>query len=153
MTEIDILHNQKVIIDCAKAFRYDANNLMNELASEFNFSLEATELFPKEIYNHKFKNKGDFRQEWTYYFHGAECRFDNFLTGQVVELIYITKPEFGFLDGYFFHNYMVTTGKFKNLAGWFGDYKNVWIAIELLADKGALTRDTSQIIRRNIIAL
>ncbi len=153
MTETEIIQNQIEIVECAKSFRQDANYLMNELAKDFNFSLNATEKFPREIYNHKYNSKGFFREEWTYYFHGAECRFDNLRTKQVVELIYITKPEFGFLDGYFFYNYMTTTSKFKNLANWFGDYGNVWTAIELLANKGILTRNLLVNIQRNIIAL
>lgn len=153
MTETEIIQNQGKIVECAKSFRKDANNLMNGLVRDFNFSLNATDTLPREIYGHKYNNKGIFREDWTYYFHGAECRFDNLRTGQVVELIYITKPEFGFLDGNFLYNYMTTTSKFRNLANWFGDHENVWTAIELLADKGSLTRNASVNIQRNIIAV
>lgn len=62
MTETEIIQNQREIVECAKSFRQDANNLMNELASDFNFSLDATETFPSEIYNHKYNNKGIFRE-------------------------------------------------------------------------------------------
>ena len=153
MTLKEILDNSVEIIECAKAFRYDATYLMTELAKDFDFSLAEGEGFPKQVYQHKYNNKGIFRGEWSYYFHGAECRFDNLTTGQIVELIHVVKPEFGFLDGYFFYNYMVTTARFKELANWFENYSNVWDAIEVLADQGLLTRIMSVFINRNIIAL
>lgn len=153
LTPKEILDNKAAIVECAQAFRYDANRLMKELSEEFNFSLEAEALFSKEVYGHKYNNKGLLRKEWTYFFHGAECRFDNLNTGQIVELIYITKPEFGFLDGFFFFNYMETTDRFKNLASWFKDYLNVRASMDVLADEGFLVRDTSVGIHRNIIAM
>lgn len=153
LTSTDFIRNEIAIIECARSFREDANILMNALAKDFNFSLEVDSVFPRDIYRHKYNNKGALRNDRTYYFHGAECRFDNLSTGQVVELIYVTKPEFGYLDGYFFYNYMVTTAKFKDLANWFGDSRNVWIAMETLADRDILTRDRFLTINRNIIAL
>lgn len=153
MITSSIIKNQAQIFECAKSFRQDANQIMKELSTEYNFSLEATETFPREIYRHKYNNKGIFKNEWIYFFHGVECRFDNMHTGQIIELIYSTKPEFGFLDGYFFFNYMATTERFKQLAKWFGDYMNVWTAMDVLADAGILTRDLQVRIRRNIIAL
>jgi len=148
----EIIENETEIFECAKAFRQDANNLMYELAKVSTSGLPTTEFVAKEIYDHKYNNKGLFRDDWTYYFHGAECRFDNLKTGQIVELIYITQPEFGFLDGYFFFNYLATTDRFKKLTGVLTDSSKTWAAIEALADKGILKRDLSVTIKRNIIA-
>lgn len=150
--EKTILQNQIKIVACAKAFRKDANKIMNDLANDFKFRLDRTEIIPKEVYKHKYNCKGNFRNDWTYFFHGAECRFDNLLTGQIIELIYITTPEFGFLDGLFFYNYMASTDEFKTLAAWFNNSTNVWEAIRFLADNGILRRDYSVSIKRNIIA-
>jgi hypothetical protein len=147
----DIIDKKEIILECAKAFRKDANNLMTQLSKDYNFSLEPEESFAQEVYAHKYNNKGLFRNEWTYYFHGSECRFDNIITGQIVEMIIITKPEFGFLDGYFFYNYMASTEKFKELASWFENHTNVWEAVRILADEKILTRVPSVEINRNII--
>jgi hypothetical protein len=153
MTSKDIIENELRILECAKAFRQDANALMEELSKDFNFSLASTEIFPKEVYYHKYNNKGTFRNEWTYYFHGSECRFDNLKTGQVIEFIIMAKPEFGFLDGYFFYNCMATTDGFKDVAEWFVNSTNVWTAIEILAGKGSLKRIPLVTMQRNIIAV
>ncbi len=123
---------------------------MGELADYYGFSLQ--EEFPKHIYNCKFNNKGYFKNGWPYYFHGAECKFENISTGQTIEMIYITRPEFGYLDGYFLYNYMLTTDRFRSLGERFGDCHNVWIAIHTLAEWGVLTKDPLVSIQRNIIA-
>jgi hypothetical protein len=153
LSEQEILNNSTRILAGAKAFRKDANKLMLMLANDFDFSLASTENFPPQVFQHKRNNKGICSEVWIYYFHGAECRFENLKTGQVIEMIIVTKPEFGFLDGYFFYEYMSTTNKFKDLAEWFQNYGNVWVAIELLANKGILTRITSVDISRNILAI
>jgi hypothetical protein len=149
----DILSNQVEIVECAKSFRNEANELVHSLAKEFNFSLDADTVIPHSIYLHKYNNKGLFRNEWSYYFHGAECRFENIVNGQVIEIIYITKPEFGYLDSYFFYSYMQSTNKYKNLAIWFGNPLNVSSAIEILADKKFLRKDPFVKVSRNIIAI
>jgi hypothetical protein len=153
MTQNEIIDNEAPIFECAKSFRQEANYLMLGLAKDYNFSLDKGALFAKEVYAHKYKNKGIFREEWEYHFHGAECLFENLKTGQIIELIYTNKPEFGFLDGYFFYNYMLTTDRYKNLARWFTNYLNVWTAIEDLADRKILTRMPGTNTNRNIIAL
>lgn len=78
--------------------------------------------------------------EWTFYFHGAHCRFDNLQTGQVIEVKHTEKPEFGCLDGFFFYTYMQTTEQFKPLADWFADHLNVYKALEILVEEGTLTK-------------
>ena len=100
------------------------------------------------------KQRGKLNGDWNYYLHGAECQFENIKTKQVVEVIVVTKPEFGYLDCYFFYNYMATTEKFKNLALFFSNnYLNICKAIDLLALEGILTRVDNLFIQRNLIAL
>ncbi len=140
MTRIDVIKNQAEILECAKAFQHDANFLMRELSKDFNFNIESDELYPKEMYSHKYNCKGIFRNDWTYYFHGAGCRFDNLQSGQVVEIIITERPEFGLFTGYFFYDYMLTTDKFKSLATWFLGYENVYKALDILKEEGVLTK-------------
>ena len=97
--------------------------------------------------------RGKLNGDWNYYFHGAECQFENTKTGQIVESIVVTKPEFGYLDCYFFYNYLATTDRFKNLASFFNhDYTNICKAIDLLALEGLLTRVDDLFIKKNVIA-
>jgi hypothetical protein len=140
LTVQEIIENKGNIYLCAKAFRHDATTLMLELAQKFNFGINDCGAWPEPVYKTNYYNKGTLDAEWTFYIHGSHCRFDNLQTGQTVEVLYTEKPEFGFLDGFFFYNYMQTTDRFKDLADWFISHTNVYAAIDILSEEGTLTK-------------
>jgi hypothetical protein len=149
----EIFKRKQEVYACAKSFRQDAIKLMNLMAETFDINLQNLDgLY--EVKHKKGKNqRGKLNEAWVYHLHGAECRFENSVTGQVVEVIVVTHPEFGYLDSYFFFEYMQTTERFQLLAHWFGNHKNVYKALELLAIDGILTKNSSVGINRNIVAL
>lgn len=149
-----ILHKKLELFECAKSFREDANHLMSLMAKTFDIDLQTLGGLHELKYKKSHQQRGQLNEEWTYHLHGAECRFESKATGQIVEIIVITKPEFGYLDCYFFYNYMATTDRFKELAAFFdNDYLNICKAIDLLVLEGVLTRVSDLSIERNVIAL
>ncbi len=58
----NILEFKEAIYHCAKDFRQDANFMMAQLSSEFNFKIQPSISFPKEVYRH-YSNKGTFKGE------------------------------------------------------------------------------------------
>jgi hypothetical protein len=153
LTVQEILEKKENICLCAKAFRQDANTLMQELADTFHFTINDCGAWPGPVYKTRHNNKGILNPEWTFYFHGSHCRFENIQTGQVVEVLFTEKPEFGYLNGFFFYNYMRTTARFKNLANWFGTYLNVYHAMDVLVVAGAFTKSSNNKQKNNIIAV
>ncbi|GAB2842815.1 DUF6896 domain-containing protein [Ferruginibacter profundus] len=149
-----ILQKRFELFECAKAFRQDGNNLMSLMANKFGIDLETLDGLQELKHKKSVKQRGKLNDDWNYYLHGAECQFENVKSNQVVEVIVVTKPEFGYLDCYFFYNYMATTERFKNLAAFFNnDYHNICKAIDLLVFEGILTRVNDLLIQRNVIAL
>lgn len=149
-----ILQKKLELYECAKAFRQDANFLMGLMADTFGINLQTLEGLQELKHKKSKKQQGKLNEYWNYYLHGAECQFENVKTKQVVEVIVVTKPEFGYLDGYFFYNYMATTERFKSLAAFFNnDYSNICKAIDFLVLERILTRVDDLFIERNIIAL
>jgi hypothetical protein len=153
------IHNDQILLkkldlyECAKTFRQDANFLMGLMADTFGIDLQTLDGLQELKHKKSVKQRGQLNEDWNYYLHGAECQFENVKTGQVVEVIVVTKPEFGYLDCYFFYNYMSTTERFKNLAVFFNnDYQNICKAIDLLALEGIFTRVDDLFIQRNVIA-
>lgn len=147
MTTQNILEFQEAIYNCAKDFRHDANYMMNELASAFSFKIQPSISFPKEVYRH-YNNKGNLNGEWSFYFHGSHCRFEHLHTGQVLEVLFTHSPEFGYISPFFFYEYIKTTEKHR----WLGevlDEQNIYDAIELLVEKGVLTK--IEVHTRNLI--
>lgn len=126
---------------------------MLQMSKTSGFNIRTLEGLAGQIYKKTYKNKGILNDEWTYFFYGAECRFDNVKTGQAVEFIYNQPPEFGYLDGYFFYNYMLTTERFNELGDWFKSYPNVWEAIDILSEIEILTKVSTSTNARNVIAL
>lgn len=154
------IHNDKILqkkaelYECAKAFRQDANYLMRLMADTFGIDLVTLDGLQELKHKKSEKQRGKLNKDWNYYLHGAECRFEHTKSKQVVEVIVITKPEFGYLDCYFFYNYMATTERFKNLAAYFNnDYHNICKAIDLLVFEGILTRVDELYNQRSVIAL
>lgn len=142
------------LLQCAAAFRTDAHNLMQQMATTFGIDLQTLDGLHELKYKKSQKQRGALSAEWNYHLHGAECRFTNSATGQIVEIIITTKPEFGYLDSYFFYQYMATTPQFKPLAAYFeNDHLQIAKAIDLLALEGVLTRVKELSIYRNVIAL
>src|SRR5687767_4879519 len=107
MTTQKILEAKEAIYNCAKDFRYDANFMMTELASEFKFKIQPSISFPKEVYRH-YNNKGIFKGVWSFYFHGSHCRFEHLDTVQVLEVLFTHSPEFGYINPFFLLVYIKT---------------------------------------------
>jgi hypothetical protein len=149
-----ILQKKFDLYECAKAFRQDANQLMGLMANTFGIDLQTLDRLHELKFKKSHNQRGTLNREWTYFLHGEECRFENTITGQIVEIIVINRPEFGYLDGYFFYQYMATTEWFKMLAAAFdNNYLHICKAIDLLVFEGVLTKHSSLETRRNIIAL
>jgi hypothetical protein len=154
MTNEKILQKKMELLECAKSFREDANYLMNLMASTFGIDLQTLDGLYELKYKKSQKQRGELNEEWSYHLHGSECRFESKETGQVVEIIIITRPEFGYLDGYFFYNYMATTERFKPLAAYFdNNHQYIYKAIDLLVYESVLTRVPDSFIHRAVIAL
>ena len=126
---------------------------MLELSQKFDFNLNDCGAWPISVYKTNYLNKGLLNAEWTFYLHGSHCRFDNLKTGQAIEVKYTEKPEFGCLDGFFFYYYMQTTDRFKDLAGWFINYANVYHALDILTEEGTLTKKLSIVAGSYVLAL
>jgi hypothetical protein len=127
-----ILQKKFEVYECAKAFRQDANQLMGLMSNTFGIDLQTLDGLHELKYKKSQKQRGTLNKEWTYFLHGQECRFENTITGQIVEIIVSTRPEFGYLDCYFFYQYMATTERFKMLAAAFdNDYIHIYKAFDL----------------------
>lgn len=112
---------------------------MQLMSETFHISLETMDGLGDMKYRKSNKQRGKLNEEWNYFFHGSGCRFENAMTGQIVEITITTYPEFGTLNGYFFYQYMATTDSFKTLAMQLGnDYHNVFSAIDLFVEEGDL---------------
>ena len=149
-----ILDIKEEIYTAANSFRKDGIRIMKILGETYQINpFEGDELFQLKRKSRGNRQRGTVNDEWNFWFHGAECQFENHKTGQIVELVITNKSEFGALDSFFFLNYLKTTPRFKKLADFFSNDSNaITKALNLLEDLGKLQRInyTSQ---RGIIAI
>lgn len=151
------MHTQKLmpilkdVWACAIDFKEEGTRLMKMMGERYNINpFDGKELFglKRKSQGNTPKQRGKVDENWDYYFHGAECRFDNKQTKQVIELVITYVPEFGALDSWFFLNYIKTTPKYKVLADFFCqenqkygfDQKSLSKALTLMEDLGYLKR-------------
>lgn len=137
-----ILEIQDEVLTAAKLFREDGIKLMKELGKRYQINpFEEKELFDLKRKSRENKQRGKVNEEWNFWFHGAECQFENQATGQIVELVITNGSEFGALDSYFFLKYLKTTLRFKKLADFFSDdLISLTKTLNLLEDSGKLQR-------------
>ncbi len=140
-----IIDNKDIIYSCAKSFRRDATRLMEKLSSTFSINLETLDGLHQLKHKKSERQRGSLDSEWNYYFHGQDCRFENIKSGQVVEVMLMGKHEFGFLNSFYFYNYIKSTEEFNDLAKLLFNQSCVSKALDVLAIKGILAKVNSHI--------
>ncbi len=117
-----VLENKDLFIKAAMKFKETANFLMQKLKAKYNVDFESGDgINDLRILNNHENKISDIDEQWRFNFHGYECLISNTDTEQLLDIIFITRPEFGVLDPFFFLQYVNTTPE--------------WIALkELLED-------------------
>jgi hypothetical protein len=73
-------------------------------------------------------------------------------TGQVVDVLFIESPEFGYINPSFFMQYIKTTQKHQWLGAVLNEH-SIYIAIDTMVNEGLLTKINNSIGRVLIIAI
>jgi hypothetical protein len=138
ITSQQVLAHAEVFFTAASQFRRIAHELMARLAVK----LGVPEV---ELYDRHFRSRlpanlpSDLDEEWEYWFHGFECRFQSRNTGQVLEVRLGFPQEFGVLDAGFFHEFLRTTPGLADVAALLKDgYHDTSRALDVLAAHGYL---------------
>jgi hypothetical protein len=150
----EILERIDEVYEATVSFREDAIRLMQMLGKTYNRNLfnEDRALFKIKEMSRANRQRGKIDEVWNFWFHGAECQFENHKTGQIVETIITNGTEYGALDSFFFGKYLLTTEKFKSLGIFFNqDSASITKALNLLEDAGRLIR-INNFSQRGIIA-
>lgn len=133
-----VLAHAQTLVDAARQFRKIAHEVISLLAEKFGVSAEAiNERFRFGLSDDLYS--GDLSDNWHYFFHGYECRFQSERTKQVLDVKLDYPNERGVLDAYFFYEFLQTTPDFKEIADLFADgYHDTSRALDILEKKGLL---------------
>lgn len=138
----NILQHTDLILRAAHQFRETANHLMQKLATKYDVNMETGKgLYALRVLNDHENRLSVLDKNWQFSFHGYECCLTNKKTGQWVDIIFITRPEFGALDPYFFLKYIETTKGYDILKSFLNDsYENSDQSLMTLEAHGLLDR-------------
>ncbi len=79
-----IIEKKEEIYKTALSFREDSIKLMTILGDSYQINpFEGKELFEFRRDSRKNGQRGKVNEEWNFWFHGAECQFENHKTGQI----------------------------------------------------------------------
>jgi len=88
----------KLLIEVIKAFENKANEMIKVLALEFNLDLNSDRIFDKFVSRQNNLWKGNLKENWTYWFHGDACDFENTETNQYLHVKINRNGNFGAID-------------------------------------------------------
>jgi hypothetical protein len=135
-----ILAVEAPLLAAAGQFRQEATALVHRLAAHLGLATPTLADFAavklQQVRTGRRKQPLD--AAWTYHLHGHECRFENTVTGQLLEVIIVTAPEFGFLDPYFLLEYLRTTPAYQALPQVLRNVEDAAKALDVLARRGRL---------------
>lgn len=145
--EGSIISLQKDVIPAIQEFSRVANELMQALIvklgihlGEFKEGLWQLPL-PEESEDKSYITA---REDWSYEFHGVECRFKNQETKQVLEVKLEYPGIYDVIDPYFFSVFLETSQHWVELNRGFRDkYHHMLEVLETLEQQGTLCRVTS----------
>lgn len=107
------------------------------MAEKYNLDLNSSTPFTKLTSRSTDLWRGNLNEEWTYWFHGAHCDFENIKSKQYVH-INITKGIYGVIDYYYLYKFTQTTESLKHILKILNSEKMFYDTIDELLKDGIL---------------
>lgn len=132
----DVAEYGAAIARAAQEFRDTATRLANRIAEHFQMPLLGLSDWPSFISG----SMGSIGDDWSFYFHGCNCVFENQLSHQVVDVLLDFGDEFGVLYPFTFPRFIQTTPRFSHLSTLLSDSGSTARALNLMEHHQLLRR-------------
>lgn len=103
------------LIETIISFDKLANLLIKRLANEYDLDLNQKDPFDRLLVRENDLWKGNLKDNWTYWFHGDACEFENTLTKQFVYVKINRKGNYGTIDNHYLYKFILTTYSFDSV--------------------------------------
>ena len=102
---------EKLLIETIILFEKKANEMIGLLAEEFELDLNQQHPLSKLSTRQNNLWKGNLKNNWSYWFHGNACDFENSQTKQYLHVIVFTNPDskYSAIDNFYLFKFMQTT--------------------------------------------
>lgn len=145
-TKEEVLKNLYLLIDIIKDYAHDTRKLVNDLANKYQLTIDRD--YPFNTF-HLFRMNtpmGELDGEWSYFFHGFECKFKNRKTGQEVEVFLTFSDEFGALDAEFLGRYIRTNPRHDDFPFKIcHNFHDGNIILEVMKEEGRIKKISNQV--------
>jgi len=128
---------KELLLEVIILFENTANKLIKSLAERYNLDLNSSTPFTKLTSRSTDLWRGNLNEEWTYWFHGAHCDFENIKSKQYVHTN-ITKGIYGIVDYYYLYKFTQTTESLKHVLENLTSEKMFYDTIDQLLEDGIL---------------
>ena len=135
-----ILNNSDMILKSIENFRKTADSLITRLCTKLKFPKENVSEDWRLSINEKDWLDEKLDEEWEYYIHGYQCKFENKKTGQSVNVQLKNYENLeSLLDPYFFMEFVESTPSEEQTAKFLkSDYNKAYKIINVLIDNNML---------------
>lgn len=103
MNELEILATKAII-----SFEKKANELIKLLADEYDLDLTSKHPFSRLLNRRDNLWKGILKSEWAYQFHGDACKFENVVSGQLLDIKINRNGHYGVISNFYLFEYIKT---------------------------------------------
>lgn len=142
----------KIVIESIIEFEKKSNELIKKLGNEFELNLKEANPFDKLITRKNNLWKGKLKDNWTYWFHGDACEFENSLTKQFVYVKINRNGNYGVIDNFYLYKFIQTTESLGNVISKINTEKHFnEIISELEKDKIIINTDKSGFFKTRIL--
>jgi len=105
---------EELLIETIVSFEKTANEMIKLLAVEYQLDLSERFPFAKLMSRQNNLWKGSLNTNWTYWFHGDACDFENLQTKQYLHVKINRESNYGAIDNFYLFKFMQTTDSLKH---------------------------------------
>lgn len=128
---------KELVLEAIILFDKTAKELIKSLAEKYNLDLNSATPFSKLLLRSNSLWRGNLNEEWTYWFHGAHCDFENINSKQYVHTN-IIRGIYGVIDYYYLYKFVQTTESLKHVLEIVNEEDIFYATINKLLDDGML---------------
>ena len=129
---------KELIIETIICFEKKANEMINLLAKKYSLDLKSTNPFSKLLDRKSNLWRGNLNKEWTYWFHGAHCDFENKNTKQYIHASITYGTHYAVIDNFYLYEFLQTTESLKHIHKVVDSQKIIFETINNLFEEGIL---------------
>lgn len=138
LTMTKIITVKNLAIEAIISFNNKANEMTSLLAKKYGIDLNQDPQFGK-LRSPRIAGlwKGQIVDNWTYWFHGSGCDFQNTDTGQFL-YVRINEGHYGIIDNYYVYKYIITSESLAHIAAAIPTYDDFNLILNELENDGLL---------------